>query len=460
MNNDILSRYYNPHQSEDYSDFISRVSKFDITGLRKDISKIARSITVQVTDRCNLACTYCYQINKCGNRMNLDTGKKFIDLLLTDDKSINSYINRYNTDVVILDFIGGEPLLEIDLIDQLSDYFVQRMIELDHPWLPYYILSIGTNGVLYFDERVQRYIDKHLGRLSINITVDGNKELHDACRVFHNGKGSYDLAVAATKDWMQRTNASNISTKITIAPENVSYLSKAIISMIDIGFTNINENCVYEKGWTLEHAKILYNELKKLADYVIENNLEKTHNFRIFNPDWYKPMDPKDNDNWCGGNAQMLAVDPKGNLYNCLRYMPSSLGPNIVPLTIGHVDRGISITPCDKNNIKCMSCISRRSQSTDECFYCPIATGCGWCSAYNYQVFGTCNKRATYVCEMHKAASLASVYYWNSIFKKYQPEDEDLKNFRMNLNCPKEWALNIIDENEYNLLLELSRKEV
>ena len=175
MNNDILSRYYNPYQSEDYSDFISRVSKFDIAGLRKDVSKIARSITIQVTDMCNLACTYCYQINKCGNRMNLDTGKKFIDLLLTDDKSINSYINKYNSDVVILDFIGGEPLLEIDLIDQLSDYFIQRMIELDHPWLPYYILSIGTNGVLYFDERVQRYIDKHLGRLSINITVDGNK---------------------------------------------------------------------------------------------------------------------------------------------------------------------------------------------------------------------------------------------------------------------------------------------
>ena len=106
-----------------------------------------------------------------------------------------------------------------------------------------------------------------------------------------------------------------------------------------------------------------------------------------------------------------------------------------------------------------MSCISRRSQSTDECFYCPIATGCGWCSAYNYQVFGTCNKRATYVCEMHKAASLASVYYWNSIFKKYELEDEDLKNFRIDLNCPKEWALNIIDENEYDLLLELSRKE-
>ena len=84
-----------------------------------------------------------------------------------------------------------------------------------------------------------------------------------------------------------------------------------------------------------------------------------------------------------------------------------------------------------------MSCITRRSQSTDECFNCPIGSGCGWCSAYNYEHFGTQDKRATYICCMHKARSLANVYY-------HRLKGEDFPN-----NCPKEWAIPIIGEEEY-----------
>ena len=71
-----------------------------------------------------------------------------------------------------------------------------------------------------------------------------------------------------------------------------------------------------------------------------------------------------------------------------------------------------------KNNINLISNITRKSQSTEECFNCPIAAGCSWCSAYNYEQFGTPNKRATNICCMHKAASLANVYYWNKIYSK------------------------------------------
>ena len=97
--------------------------------------------------------------------------------------------------------------------------------------------------------------------------------------------------------------------------------------------------------------------------------------------------------------------------------------------------------------------IDRRSQSTDECFNCPIASGCAWCSAYNYEEFGTADKKTTYHCGMHKARVLANVYYWN---KLYRAVDND-KRFR--LNIPKEWALEIISESEYDFLLELSKLE-
>lgn len=118
-------------------------------------------------------------------------------------------------------------------------------------------------------------------------------------------------------------------------------------------------------------------------------------------------MSEDDNQNWCGGNGVMLACDPDGVLYPCLRYMPSSIGDKQPILTCGHVDTGgVDLKLMDE-----MQKITRRSQSTDECFYCPIAKGCSWCTAYNYEVFGTINKRATFICPMHKARALANVYY-------------------------------------------------
>ena len=130
--------------------------------------------------------------------------------------------------------------------------------------------------------------------------------------------------------------------------------------------------------------------------------------------------------------------------------MDSSLVANQEPIIVGNVFKGYGNTDFYKQNIEKISNITRRSQSTDECFYCPIGKGCAWCSAHNYEVFGTANKRTTFICNMHKAASLANVYYWNKLYKKLNID----KTFEM--HCPKEWALEIIDEDEYNYLKTLS----
>ena len=413
--------------------------------------KAAKTITFQVTEDCNLACTYCYQINKSPARMSFETAKKFVDLILTGDKQLNSYINKYNTDIVILDFIGGEPLLEIDLIDKIVNYFLKRCIELNHPWMYGYMISIGTNGTLYTKPNVQKFLTKHLKRLSLNVTVDGDKELHDSCRVFHNGDGSYDLAAFAATDWMKRTNGASKSTKITIAPGNVSHLKNALINMINLGFNHINENCVYEDVWSPELALELYSQLIGIADYIIGNNLEDRVDLRIFDPTSCTMVDPHNNENWCGGNANMLACDPEGNLFNCVRYMKSSLGDDAEPLVIGNVDIGIGNTELHKENIQKMSCVTRHSQSTEKCFWCPIGQGCGWCSAYNYQYYGTVDKRTVTTCQMHIASSLASNYYWNRLLEKLGYSD------RLRLCTPKDWALEIVPEDEYKKVLTLSK---
>lgn len=404
--------------------------------------------TIQVTDACNLACSYCYQINKGHHTISLEYGKKFIDMLLEFNNGFEKYYTRGKLDGIILEFIGGEPLLEINLIDKLTDYFINRMIELEHPCLNRYRISICSNGVLYFQPEVQAYIKKNLNHLSFSISIDGNKELHNACRKFPNGKGSYDIAIAGVKHYMEELHGF-MGSKMTLAPENIQYTSDAVISLIENNYKEINLNCVYEADWNIEQAKILYNELKTIADYVLNNNLYDDLSISMFREGIGSPMPENHLSNFCGGTGAMISIDYKGDVYPCIRYMESSLGNDIRPLKIGNIDTGLMVTEEQINDMKCLQCITRRSQSTDECFYCPIGNGCSWCSAYNYQCFGTADKRTTTTCIMHQARTLGNIYYWNQVYRKQG------NNKRMKIYIPEDWALKIIDQNEWNKLKEL-----
>ena len=99
--------------------------------------------------------------------------------------------------------------------------------------------------------------------------------------------------------------------------------------------------------------------------------------------------------------------------------------------------------------VECLKFITRRTQSTDECFNYPIAEGCSWCSAYNYQIYGTPNKRATFICVMHKTRALANAYFWNRHYRAIR-SDKRFINY-----VPREWALEIISEelNKLNSLM-------
>ena len=420
---------------EQYQDMIGRLFPKENGG-----QSLCKTVTFQVTDECNLACKYCYQINKGKRVLKFETAKKLIDMLL-DNKNTNGYLE--DSPGIVIEFIGGEPFLQIELIDKICDYFIIEAIKRKHPWATRYRFSICSNGVLYFDERVQRFLKKHLRNLSFSITIDGNKELHDSCRVFHNGKPSYDIAVAGANHYMNVLGGF-MGSKITIAPENVKYLSDAIKHMVELGYTDINANCVYEKGWELEHARELYKQMCIISDYWQENDLYETHQCSLFSEDGFCPMDPEDNQNWCGGTGHMLAVDPDGRLFPCIRYMESSLGTEIEPIVIGDVDNGIGCTDCQRNWINKLKSITRKSQSTDECFNCKVAKLCAWCSAYCYQDNGDPNIRSTYICIMHKARALGNVYFWNNYYKAN--------------NINKEF-INYLDEKDIKEITEVENNE-
>ena len=400
-----------------------------------------RTITFQITDDCNLCCSYCYQINKGHHKMPFEIAKTLIDELLHNDKLIENYVKSKNSLGVILEFIGGEPLLEVDLIDQIIDYFIKQCIILHHPWIDRFRVSICSNGVLYFTPKVQEFIKKHQTHLSFSISIDGNKKLHDTCRVFPDGTGSYDLAIKAAKHYM-RYYDKNLGSKMTLSIDNINYTFLALVNLWENGYNYIHANCVYEKGWTIEHARVLYNELKKVADYLLNNHLEKIKGTSILNLDLSQQKNTSDQ-NFCGGDGNMLAVDYKGDLYPCLRYMESSIGQNQSPYIIGNINDGIGYNQQTKNLIAGLD-VSYQSQSPQECLDCPVSSECGWCSALNYQEFGTINKRTTYTCLMHKARVLANYYYQNKMGGNYP--------FLIN----KQDAIDIIGENETNYLMELA----
>lgn len=448
-----MGRERNQHRRE-FEQFQDRINRLfpefvpqDVSEIEKNRLALSRTVTFQVTDACNLACTYCYQINKGTRRMSFETAKKFIDLLLSGEKGFADYVSPSISPGIILEFIGGEPFLEIDLIDQICDYFFHECIRLDHPWATIFMISICSNGVLYFDEKVQRFLHKHRDNVSFSITIDGNKELHDSCRVFPNGKPSYDLAVAGAMDWMNK--GYYMGSKITIAPGNITHVADALQHMIELGYREINANCVYEKGWEPEHATELYWQLKRTADYIDSQNIADDLYLSIFIEEFFRPKRVDDLENWCGGTGMMLACDPDGYLYPCIRYMESSLGCHRAPLRIGDIENGLGVDGQYAQTVNCLNCITRRTQSTDECFYCPIADGCSWCSAYNYQELGTPDGRVTYLCEMHKARALANAYYWAKFYEKYEPHK------KTQLWVSKDWALKIIPEEEFNMLLSL-----
>lgn len=427
---------------EQYNDFITRLYKYENLDIHK-----TRTITFQVTDDCCFNCSYCYQGHKGHRLMTKEIAKKGVDLLFTlyDKNDPDAYIN-HNTVGLILEFIGGEPFMNIEIIDYICTYFMNECFKRNHPWLYTFRISITSNGALYFNPKVQDFIKKFNNFLGFSVTIDGPKEIHDACRKDLKGQGTFEQAYAALKHFKNNYNT-DIGTKVTIAPENLYNLNTIIQFFINENIKVIHANPIFEHQWTLLEGKQYYYELKQMANYLLENNIDAY--ISLFKENDFHLMPETDNQNWCGGTGLMLAFDPDGIAYPCLRYMPSSLGNEVKPLIIGDVD-GIYQTNESLKLKQDLKKITRQSQSTQECLDCPISSGCGWCSAWNYQLYGTPNKRCTYICSMHKARSLANVYYWNKYYKKNNID----KHFKMHL--PKDEALKFISEDEYNILLQLS----
>lgn len=367
----------------------------------------AKSITFIVTKDCQLACKYCYLVGKNSNeRMSWDVAKKAIDYILSNEQ-------RFKEQSVIWDFIGGEPFLEIHLIDKICDYIKLKMYELNHHWFNSYRFSFSTNGLNYHENAVQRFVAKNLRHLSIGITIDGTKIKHDLNRVYRsNGKGSYDDVVKNIPLWLSQFPDGG--TKVTISSSDIPYIYESVIHLFSLGIRDVSINCVFENVWKDNDDRIFEEQLVKLADYIIEHHLYEGYSCSFFSKNIGKPLDAvSDNQNWCGA-GKMLAVDAAGNFYPCTRFAQYSLREKSARI-VGNIYDGI-----DSNKLRPFLTLDRVTQSEDKCVTCEVASGCAWCQGENYDSAdsATIYQRSTAICKMHKARVRANNYYWNKLRQK------------------------------------------
>lgn len=370
----------------------------------------AKSITFIVTKDCQLACRYCYLVGKnIEERMSFETAKKAIDYIL-DNKDL------FIENSVIFDFIGGEPFLEIDLIDKICDYIKMQLYKRDHPWFNSYRFSFSTNGINYQESKVQKYIIKNRVHLSIGITIDGTKNKHDLNRIYKNGKGSYNDVLRNIPLWLQQFP--NGGTKVTISSPDIPYIKESVLHLYSLGIKEVNINCVFEDVWNNNDDKLFEEQLIQLADAIIDNEYYNNYTCSFFMENIGKPMDKQlENQNWCGA-GRMMAIDSAGIFYPCLRFAQYSLRDKKAWI-IGNVNDGI-----DKNKLRPFLILDRCTQSTQECIDCEVASGCAWCQGENYDTAqtNTIYERSTAICKMHKARVRANNYYWNKLSRKLELE--------------------------------------
>ena len=371
-------------------------------------SNDSQQLTFVVTQDCNLRCKYCYMTDKNNKHiMDFDTAKKIIDYFV-DNKDL-----IFTTDYVVLDFIGGEPLLEIELIDKIIDYFILSTYKKKSKWFGKFRIMLQSNGVLVDSPAVQHFLKKNKNMVSLGITIDGTKAKHDLQRIFPDGKGSYAIVEKNYK--MAVEQGFTDSTKVTFGSEDLKYIKESIIHLWSMGIQDVPANIVYENVWKDGDEDIYQEQLILLADYIIDNHLWDKYNTSLFSDSIGFKIDEEDLMNPVCGTGGMYCVDADGDIYNCVRFMDYSLN-NKGSKKIGDIYNGIN-----PDKIRPLKTLFPKYISNKECLDCKINYNCTYCAGHNYDVSDNDSMfyRATAICKMFKARVKANNYYWARLYNEY-----------------------------------------
>ncbi|MBQ3584302.1 MAG: thioether cross-link-forming SCIFF peptide maturase [Lachnospiraceae bacterium] len=381
---DILEAYEEVNGlKEDELLFTEDIYKQYITDFKKR-KTVVKALCLHIAHDCNLACKYCFaeEGEYHGRRalMSLEVGKKALDFLIENSG------NRRNLEV---DFFGGEPLMNWDVVKELVRYGRSKEKEFDKNFR----FTLTTNGVLLNDE-IMEFVNKEMA--NVVLSLDGRKEVNDKMRPFRNGTGSYDLIVPKFQKLAESRNQTNYYVRGTFTHDNLDF-SNDVIHFADLGFKQMSIEPVVgddSEKYAIkeEDLPVIMEEYDKLAKEYIKRQKEGNgFNFFHFMIDLEQGPCVAKRLSGCGSGTEYLAVTPWGDLYPCHQFVGQE------EFLLGNVFEGIKRTDiCDEFKMcnvyakeKCQKCFAK--------YYCS-----GGCAANSYKFHGSITDAYDIGCEMQR----------------------------------------------------------
>ena len=362
-------------------------SKDIYEGKNLDLKKrdsVVKALCLHVAHTCNLNCEYCFagqgKYHGKDAIMSFEVGKQALDFLVKNSGT------RKNLEV---DFFGGEPLVNFDVVKQLVKY--ARSIEKETG--KHFRFTLTTNGML-LDDDVIDFLNKEMN--NVVLSLDGRKEINDAKRKKINGEGSYDIIVPKFQNFVGKRGNKEYYMRGTFTRNNLDF-TKDIFHMADLGFKELSMEPVVSSPDTdyalkEEDLETIFEQYEILAKEMIKRR-KQGNPFTFYHymidlsggPCIYKRI------TGCGSGTEYLAVTPTGDFYPCHQFVGDK------KFLMGNVRDGVTNTEL-RDEFKLCNAYSRK-----ECKDCWAKLYCsGGCSANAYHATGSINNVYEYGCKLFK----------------------------------------------------------
>ena len=352
--------------------------------LKEKTAGVVKALCLHVAHTCNLNCAYCFasQGKYHGERavMSFEVGKQALDFLIANSGS------RRNLEV---DFFGGEPLMNFQVVKDLVAY--ARSIEKEHN--KNFRFTLTTNGLL-INEDVIDFANREMS--NVVLSLDGRKEIHDRYRVDYAGNGSWERIVPKFQKLVAARGGKNYYMRGTFTHANPDFL-KDIQQMLDLGFTELSmEPVVCAPGdpsaLTEEDFPVVCEQYEKLAELMLRRDKEgKPFTFYHYmldlsgGPCIYKRI------SGCGSGTEYMAVTPWGDLYPCHQFVGDE------KFRLGNIWDGVTNTERRAEFAAC------NVYAHPECRDCWARLYCsGGCAANAYHATGAITGIYEYGCRLFR----------------------------------------------------------
>lgn len=360
--------------------------------LKQKTSGVVKALCLHVAHTCNLNCSYCFasQGRYSGERavMSFETGKQALDFLIANSGE------RRNLEV---DFFGGEPLMNFEVVKQLVAY--ARSVEKEAG--KNFRFTLTTNGML-IDDDVIDFANKEMS--NVVLSLDGRKEVHDRYRVDYLGRGSWDRIVPKFQKLVQARGGKNYYMRGTFTHANPDFLEDIKV-MLDLGFDELSMEpvvCAPNDPSALNESdlEIVKKQYEELAELMKKRRAEgRPFTFYHYmidlsgGPCIYKRI------SGCGSGTEYMAVTPWGDLYPCHQFVGDE------KFKLGNIWEGVTNHEMQEEFRGC------NVYARPECADCWAKLYCsGGCAANAYHATGTIRGVYKSGCELFRKRMECAIY--------------------------------------------------